>query len=96
MHTIGPLADSGTHECGNGAIELGKVIGPVRDADHQEEIILDLMRENSELAVQSGADAVFSVDIGEEGRPVINSFSAAYLDGLRERVWMEHPEKWEP
>lgn len=152
MHTIGPLADSGTHACGNcswrgpasdlrpianiaqridpggtvpsgecpqcgalaypleedggtkrrfvfvihGAIEPGKVIGPVRDADHEEEIILDLMRNNSELTVQSRADAVFSLEIRENERPVVNSFSAAYLDGLRERVWTEHPEKWEP
>jgi hypothetical protein len=72
-----------------GGLEPGEAIGPVRDEDHQAELILEEMRGNSELLDEHGNDIIYYWIELDGGRPVVGAFAGGYIDELRERVTNE-------
>ena len=73
----------------HGGIDPGEALGPVRDDDHQDELILAAMRDPDNSLALEGDDTIHWIEVAGTAKPELGSFSGHYVNGLRERVEQE-------
>ncbi len=71
-----------------GGVEPDETTGPFYKLREIEAAVLDQVRTNPELLSAEGEDALYSVTV-QEGRPIIGTFSAGFMDRCRARVERE-------
>ncbi len=77
----------------HGGIAPDDAIGPYQTEEEEHALILKALQANAELLYEDGEDSIHWIEIDEDGRPTLGSFTGGFMDALREAV---HAERGEP
>ena len=75
-----------------GGIAPDEAIGPYQTEEEERALIVKALQANDELLCEDGEDSIHWIEIDDDGRPTLGSFTCGFMDDLREAVHAERGE----